>query len=131
MQRNSFPSSAALTLIEGCIVLAIASIPVGTAVPSFKDFKQEQTMNGIAVELVSDLQFARSEAVARQEGVRFTTESAGGGSCVLIHTGTNGDCQCAAGGTAQCGNGAALVKSSFFPSTSGGSVLPKAARETT
>ena len=123
MQRNSSTSyQRGLTLIEGCIVLAIASILVGTAVPSFKDTQQQQTMYGVAAELASDLQFARSEAVARQDGVRFTSESVGDGSCVLIHTGANGDCQCAAGGTAQCGNGAALVKSSFFPTTSGVSV---------
>ena len=123
MQRNSFPSfQRGLTLIEMCATLAIASILVGTAVPSFKDLKQQQTLFGIAAELASDLHFARSEAVARQEGVRFTAASVGGGSCVLIHTGANGDCQCAAGGAAQCGNGAALVKSAFFPSTSGVSV---------
>ena len=123
MQRKSFPSfQRGVTLIECCVGLAIASVLIGTAAPSIKDLKQQQVLNGIAAELASDLQFARSEAVARQEGVRYTSAPVGAGSCVLIHTGANGDCQCAGDGAAQCGNGAVLVKSAFYPSTSGVSV---------
>ena len=123
MQRNSFRNSQrGLTLIEMCATLAIVSILAGTAAPSFKDIKQRRMLDGVASELATDLQFARSEAVARQEGVRFTTQAVAGGSCVLIHTGSNGDCQCSAAGAAQCSSGASLVKSAFYPSPSGISV---------
>lgn len=107
-----------VTLIEVCATLAIISILVGTAAPSFQEVMQRRALDGAAAELASDLHFARSEAVARQEGVRFAVQPAGGGSCVLIHTGANGDCQCAGDGSAQCSNGASLVKTTFYPSTS-------------
>ena len=120
MHCKRFPGfQRGLTLIEICVVLAIVSILIGTTVPSFKDVKQRATLNGIATDLATDLHFARSEAVARQEGVRFTVAPVAGGSCVLVHTGANGDCDCITGGAAQCSNGAILIKNVFYPSASG------------
>jgi type IV fimbrial biogenesis protein FimT len=120
MQCKRFTSfQRGLTLIEICVVLAIISILVGTAAPSFKEVKQRRMLDGVASEIAADLYFARSEAVARQEGVRYTTQAVAGGSCALIHTGSNGDCQCSAAGVAQCSGSATLVKNAFYPSPSG------------
>ena len=128
MQRNSFPSfQRGLTLIEGCIVLAIASILVGTAVPSFIDSNKKRTLDGSAGELATDLYLARSEAVARQQGVRVSLHTVAGGSCLLIHTGATADCGCDGGGVAQCTNGAALVKSNYFPASRGVAVTANVA----
>ena len=128
MQRNSFPSfQRGLTLIEACIVLAIASILVGTAVPSFIDSNKKRTLDGSAGELATDLYLARSEAVARQQGVRVSFHAVAGGSCMVIHTGSTADCSCDGGGVAQCTNGAALVKSSYFPASRGVSVAANVA----
>jgi type IV fimbrial biogenesis protein FimT len=108
-----------LTLVETCAALTIAGILLGIAAPSFLEVRQRRMLEGAAAELAGDLQFARSEAVARGAGVRFTSQAVGGGSCVLIHTGSNGDCQCDNGGATQCSNGASLIKSAFYPPTSG------------
>ena len=128
MQRNSFPSfQRGLTLIEACITLAIASILVGTAVPSFIDSNKKRTLDGSAGELATDLYLARSEAVSRQQGVRVSFHAVASGSCLVIHTGATADCGCDGGGVAQCTNGAALVKSNYFPASHGVNVAANVA----
>lgn len=115
-------SQRGLTLIEVATALAIAAVLIGTALPSFEDTKQRSRLEGIAGELVTDLHYARSEAVTRNEGVRFSFRSDASGSCTLIHTGANADCSCTAAGAATCSNGATLLKSSFHPLSAGTSV---------
>jgi len=111
-----------LTLIEICIVLAIVSILVGTAIPSFDQSHKKRLLDGTAAELATDLRYVRSEAVARNEGVRIGFRAVAGGTCAMIHTGANSDCSCSADGVAACGNGATLLKSHFHPTSSGVSV---------
>jgi type IV fimbrial biogenesis protein FimT len=116
-----------LTLVEAYATLAIASILIGTAVPSFIESNKKRALEGSAGELSTDLHFARSEAVARQQGVRVSFHAVASGSCMVIHTGSTADCQCDAGGAAQCTNGATLVKSSFFPASRGVAVAANVA----
>ena len=128
MQRNSFPSfQRGLTLIEACITLAIASILVGTAVPSFIDSNKKRMLDGSAGELATDLYLARSEAVARQQGVRVSFHAVAGGSCMVIHTGSTADCSCDSAGAAQCINEATLIKSNYFASSRGVSLAANVA----
>ena len=128
MQRNSFPSfQRGLTLIEACITLAIASILVGTAVPSFIDSNKKRTLDGSAGELATDLYLARSEAVARQQGVRVSFHAVASGSCMVIHTGSTADCSCDGAGVAQCTNNAAVIKSNFFAASRGVNVVANVA----
>lgn len=108
-----------LTLIEACATLAIASILVGTAAPSFIDTKTKLTLDGSAGELVTDLYLARSAATAHQQGARVSFHTVPSGSCVVVHTGDTADCHCDAGGVAQCSGGAALIKGSYYPSSRG------------
>lgn len=123
MQRNCFPTQQrGLTLIEGCIALAIVGILVGTAVPSLDGLLSTRRLEGRAAELAIDLRYVRSEAVARNEGVRVSFFNTAGGSCALIHTGAAADCSCDSGGLAQCVNGAAALKSTFYSAGSGTSL---------
>ena len=116
MQRNSFRNSQrGLTLIEVCATLAIASILAGTAAPSFKDIKQRRTLEGVSTELATDLQYVRSEAVARNQSVRLTVQQFAGGACYVIHTGSSTACQCAADGTVACAAGAQALKTVVLP----------------
>jgi type IV fimbrial biogenesis protein FimT len=108
-----------VTLIEACCVLAIASVLVGAAVPSFLQTKQKVVLQGIAGELATDLHYVRTEAVARNAGVRVSFRTVAGGTCTLIHTGSNADCQCGTDGVAQCVNGASLLKSVYHPAAAG------------
>jgi len=111
-----------VTLIEACVALAVVAVLAGTALPSMEGLRKKQVLEGSAGELVSDLYLARSEAVARNEGVRVSLRSVTGGSCLIIHTGATANCTCTDDGVAQCLNGAALIKSAFYPQSRGVSV---------
>ena len=56
-----------LTLIEACATLAIASILVGTAAPSFIETNTKLVLDGSAGELATDLYLARSAATAHYQ----------------------------------------------------------------
>ena len=120
MHRNSsLTPQRGLSLIECCATLAIASILVGTAAPSFDGLLKSRRLDGAAAELAVDLHYVRSEAVSRNEGVRVGFQNTVGGSCTVIHTGAAADCPCDSSGVAQCVNGATALKTVFHPASSG------------
>lgn len=53
------------TLVELMVVIAVVGVLLMLAAPSFRDFMLVQRLKGIQAQLVTDLQFARSEAAAR------------------------------------------------------------------
>lgn len=53
------------TLIELLVVVAIIAVLAGLAVPSFTTLMMKRSVQGAALSLVSDLRFARSEALRR------------------------------------------------------------------
>jgi type IV fimbrial biogenesis protein FimT len=76
--------SAGFTLIELMVTIAIAVILVSLAAPSFRSYLVKKKVEGTLAELSSDLQFARSEAVSRNQTVRMTL----GTNCYAIHPST-------------------------------------------
>ncbi len=60
------------TLIELLVGLAVVAVIATLAVPSFRDMIEMQRLRGTNAQLVTDLQFARSEAVSRQDVVGVT-----------------------------------------------------------
>jgi type IV fimbrial biogenesis protein FimT len=99
-----------VSMIEACCVLAIASILAGTALPSFKDTVGKRTLEGVSSEVRTDLVYARSEAVARNQGVRVSFYEGAAGRCYVIHTGNRADCQCDGSGPAVCTGDAQALK---------------------
>jgi prepilin-type N-terminal cleavage/methylation domain-containing protein len=79
------------TIIELMTVMIIAAVLAVIAVPSFNNFAAKRRMEGVFAELHTDLQLARSEAVARSRAVRVTF----GPSCYVVHV-------AAAGSTTAC-----------------------------
>ena len=69
------------TLIELLSVVAVLAILALVAAPSFGEFLSKRRVDGVTSELVTDLQYARSEAVSRNEAVRLTF----GTDCYVIH----------------------------------------------
>ena len=123
MQRPPTRSAQrGLSLIECCVTLAIASVLVGTAVPSFDSQLKTRRLDGTAAELAVDLHYVRSEAVSRNEGVRIGFQTVAGGHCTVIHTGVAGVCPCDSNGVAQCASGATALKTVFHPADRGVSV---------
>ena len=102
--------SRGLTLIETAIVLAVTAIVGATAVPSLAAFIDGRRLDAAAVSLAADIQFVRTEAVARNRTVRLTVRSDAGQSCWIVHTGGAGDCVCGAAAPAVCGGTAVQIK---------------------
>jgi len=98
-----------VSLVEVMIVVSIMVILLGTAVPSLQEFLAHRRLEGRALELVTDIHYVRSEAVARNRGVRISFGSDSGGTCYVLHTGDAGDCVCSSAGTAQCSDASSSV----------------------
>ena len=68
------------TMIELMIVVAVIAVAVALAAPSFRGLLAKKRIEGVASELATDLQYARSEAVSRNATVRVTF----GTGCYLL-----------------------------------------------
>ncbi len=83
-----------LTIIETLVALLVVGVLVTVAAPSMQGLIAAQRVKGINAELVTDLQFARSEAARRNRDVivRFrTTENC---YTVFVPDAFSGDCNC-------------------------------------
>jgi len=108
-------ASRGFTLVEAAIVVAVAAVTLTAATPDFSGFIERQRLDGVASQLVSDIQFARSEAVMRNHGVRISLNAEAAGACYLVHTGAAGDCECHADGTAACTGSAHALRTVALP----------------
>ncbi len=97
-----------ITLVEALVVVAIGAILVSLATPSFNDLIARKRLEGMAAELTTDLQYARSEAVQRGQLVTVTSRAAG---CYVVHTLGVGSCSCTVGATPTCTAPAQSLKS--------------------
>ena len=104
-----------LTMIGTCMALAIAGILASTALRMLLEARTRAVAEGLSWELGAGLRYARSEAVARNEGVRFSFYESPAGRCYVIHTGDRSDCRCEGGGPAQCDGEAVALRSAFQP----------------
>jgi type IV fimbrial biogenesis protein FimT len=104
---NAQHRSCGFTLIEMTVVVALAAILIMLAAPSFSNFLSKRRVEGVASELAIDLQYARSEAVARNQNVSVTF----GPNCYVIHLSSATSASCTQAGGASVTPPAALVKS--------------------
>ena len=96
---------AGFTLVELMIVVALVAILLSLAAPSFRETIARNRLEGVAAELSTDFQYARSEAVARNAQVGLFV----GSNCYTVFTvGTTAATGCAA---AALGTGATVIKS--------------------
>ena len=105
-----------VTLIEACVVLAITTVVAASVVPGMQMLINIRRLDGAATELATDIQFARAEAVARNEPLRLSVHGNGDGTgtCYLIHSGAAAECSCASPGPAQCIADAQAIKTVVF-----------------
>jgi prepilin-type N-terminal cleavage/methylation domain-containing protein len=97
------------TIIEMMTVMVIAGVLLVIALPAFNDMLARRRLEGQANELVTDLAYAKSEAVQRNRNVMLRTDPAGT-SCYTIAAWTTGtgDCNCTA--TPRCTGGPIELK---------------------
>jgi type IV fimbrial biogenesis protein FimT len=77
------------SLIELMVVVAVAAIIIGLAAPSFSSYILTQRIRSVHAQLVTDLQFARSEAATRGQFVAVQFQHRSGtseedGSCYMV-----------------------------------------------
>jgi type IV fimbrial biogenesis protein FimT len=81
------------TLIELMVVVAVAVLIISLAAPSFSEYIVTQRVRSIHAQLVTDIQYARSEAASRGQVVAIQFEhmpGAGGHSCYTIYARDSG-----------------------------------------
>ncbi len=90
-------SQRGFTIVELMTVLVIAGVLATLAIPSFRDTLERRRLEGQANELVTDLSYAKSEAVQRNRNVVLVP--GGGGTCYTLAAWTEpaartGSCDC-------------------------------------
>jgi type IV fimbrial biogenesis protein FimT len=83
---------------------------ITTTPPGMQDLIASRRLEGAATQLATDIQFVRTEAVARNQALRLSFHDHAAGSCYVIHSGAADDCSCAASGPAECRNKAREIK---------------------
>lgn len=117
----------AFTLIELMIAIAVVAVLLVLAAPSFRDFILTQRLKGVSAQLISDLQFARSEAASRGQAVSVRVLSAASGrplSCYIFFTDTaqvpSNACDCREAEGSRCTAATTFeIRSVLVPSTLG------------
>jgi prepilin-type N-terminal cleavage/methylation domain-containing protein len=86
------------TAIELMVVISVIGVLLMIAAPSFRDFIEMQRLRGVNAELVTDIQYARSEATQRNERVGMVFGGSGSGDAridcytVFRHSAIGCDC---------------------------------------
>ncbi len=78
-----------VTLIELMVALAIAGLLIALGAPAFANWLTNMRVRGTAEAMLSGVQLARSEAITRNDRVRFQLTSTLDDSCALSTSGTN------------------------------------------
>jgi type IV fimbrial biogenesis protein FimT len=114
MQTARRRCQSGITLVECAAALAIVAVLVGVAVPRFDDLRSTHVLQTAAAQLRTDVQHARSAAVAMGQTVRLQVRSGAQGSCYVVHTGDAAACRCTPAGDAQCEAPAQLLRATSF-----------------
>ena len=80
MNTRHHRAQRGFTIIELMTALVVAGILLAVAIPSFRELLARNRVEGVAGELSTDLQYARSEAVSRNAQVGLIAE----GNCYTV-----------------------------------------------
>lgn len=118
--------SRAFSLIELLIVIALLAVILALAAGPFRDFILLQRLRSVQAQLLTDMSYARSEAISKgtfvQMRVQSSSSSAFTGTCYIIYSRTdatgNNACDCTAStAAARCAAGTQEIKTVLLPSS--------------
>lgn len=115
------PSQRGLTLIELLTTLVLIGTLLGLAVPSLHTLVQQRRLDGAVQTYLSQLHWARLQAVALNQPVYIGFGQTPAGSCYLFYTGERDRCSCGTAGST-CAAGAQLLLATELPQGHGVSV---------
>lgn len=99
-----------LSAVESLVAAAIVSTLVAVATASLAPMRNQWALTSAAAEFETDVQFARSLALLRQQTVRVRLPSPGEGRCWIVHTGARDACRCHPAGVAECAGDAEVLR---------------------
>lgn len=112
MRTTGTPSvQRGLTLIELLTVLTLTAILLAAAAPSLQHMLQLRRLDGAVQTYLSQLHWARQQAVALNQPVYLSFAQTNAGSCYLFYVGERDRCQCAAPSPQCTGSARALLAS--------------------
>lgn len=100
-----------LSAVESLVAAAVVSTLVAVATASLAPLQNQWALTSAAAEFETDVQFARSLALQRQQTVRVRLPSPGEGRCWVVHTGSRDACRCSPAGVAECTGQAEVLRS--------------------
>jgi type IV fimbrial biogenesis protein FimT len=127
MSRVRLAAATGLTLIELMIALSVVAVLALVAAPSVRDMILMQRLRAINAQLVTDLQFARSEAASRSQVVRVVLEQNTTQTCYALFTSRSNAlrCSCLNGVNSACSSGlTSEIRTVVVPRSMGVTVLP-------
>lgn len=97
MKASFFTSSRqkGVTLIELMIAVVVFAILAALAVPSFQGLIERKNLQGAAEKLFADMQFAKSEAIKRNQPVYISFDETAGSQCYGLSLGAACACNTA------------------------------------
>ena len=98
------------SLIEAMVLVAVTAVIATAAVPSLVAFIDGRRLDAAATALAADIQFVRTEAVARNQPIRISFHADGASTCWVVHTGAATECSCGDVAPAVCTAGALEIK---------------------
>ena len=99
------PPAAGFTLIELLVVVTLGAILLALGVPSMQRFIVDNRLKSVNGQLITDLQFARAEAAARNLPVYWSMRvQSGTRTCYTIYSSTidGAECNCTLGAGNAC-----------------------------
>jgi type IV fimbrial biogenesis protein FimT len=119
--------SRGLTLVECAVTTAVVALAAGTALPGLTQMRTNQVLAQAAGGFETDVQHARSMAVATQTPWRIGFGSGTAGSCYVVYSGPAAGCSCDGAGQAVCTGGAESYRTVPFTAGSVVSIQPNVA----
>lgn len=87
-RRRPARPTRALTLLEVMMVVAIVSVLIALVAPSMREMVGMQRLRSVTAQIVTDVQFARSESISRHQVLGFNVRNNPGEpmSCYVLFT---------------------------------------------
>ena len=113
-------STRGVTLVEMMVVVALVAAVVALAGPSIRELLAVQRLRSIHAALVTDLHYARSEAVRRKQSLIFAVSGDDTQSCYIVfrEAFAAGDCDCLRPPGAACTGASEEIRSVRFSKAS-------------